>query len=123
MAVLLGAAAAVTAGILMSGEDTVSKTYELGPPPDCTGDACTFADIETTAEVTDTDYIIVGAAVAGAMWLYGLVDGIRAAKRSQTTVEEAPAPSTGFSLQLAPPDGLRLGRGGTGEFTLIRIRL
>jgi hypothetical protein len=119
--VLVGAAAALTAGFLITSEDTLSVSRELLLPPGCTGSSCQY-EVKTTAEVEETDYIIVGAAVAGAFWLYGLIDGIVTAKRTHALTEEPSQANGGLSLEIAPRDGIRVNLHGETEFTFIRIR-
>ncbi len=119
--VLGGAAAALAAGFLITSEDTLSATRELLLPPGCSGSSCQY-EVRTTAQVETTDYIIVGAAVAGAFWLYGLIDGIVTAKRSQIPTEMPSEGGAGLSLRIAPPDGIRVTRHGETEITFIRIR-
>jgi len=119
--VLLGTAAALAAGFLITSQDTLSVTRELLQPPGCTGSSCQY-EVRTTAEVEETDYVIVGAAVAGAFWLYGLIDGIVSAKRSQVQTDAPSGANDGLSLRVAPPDGIRVTRYGDAEITFIRIR-
>ena len=119
--VLGGAAAALTAGFLLSSEDTLSVMRELIATEPCI-QTCSY-EVVTTAEVEEKNYVVVGAAVAGAFWLYGLIDGILAAKKSQTVADSVQEPGgQGMSLQLAPPDGVRFGRNGEVELTFLRIR-
>ena len=120
--VLGGAAAALTAGFLLSSEDTLSVMRELIATENCTQSACAY-EVRTTAEVEEKDYVVVGVAVAGAFWLYGLVDGILAAKKSQRAAASEQEPGgQGMSLEIAPPDGVRFGRHGEVELTFVRIR-
>jgi hypothetical protein len=121
MVVLGGAAAALTAGFLLTSEDTVSVARRTIQQPSCTGSNCSY-EVETTAEVEETDYVVVGAAVAGAFWLYGLIDGILTAKKSQTAASDSAANSGGLSLEIAPRDGIRFTPRGEAELTFIRIR-
>jgi hypothetical protein len=121
--VLAGVAAALTAGFLIKSEDTLSvtRTTQL---PDCdTPDRCVYA-VTTTAEVRESSNLAIGAAVAGAFWLYGLVDGIRSAKRyrpQQSTVEEDNG--LGASLELLPRGGVTYRPTGELELTLVKVRL
>jgi len=120
--VLGGAAAALAAGFLLSSEDTLSVTRELLIPETCTGSACRY-EVRTTADVEEKNYVIVGAAVAGAFWLYGFVDGILTAKKSRQPVSsQLQQNGQGLSLQIAPPDGVRVGSSGRVELTFVRIR-
>lgn len=120
--VLGGATAALAAGFLLSSEDTLSVMRELIATENCTQSACAY-EVRTTAEVEEKDYVVVGVAVAGAFWLYGLVDGILAAKKSQRAAASEQEPGgQGMSLEIAPPDGVRFGRHGEVELTFVRIR-
>ena len=66
----------------------------------------------------------IGAAVAGAFWLYGLVDGIRSAKRYRP--EQPPSEAEdgqSASLELFPRGGAVYRATGDLDFTLLRVRL
>jgi hypothetical protein len=119
--VLGGAAAALAAGFLLTSEDTISVVRRTIQQPSCTGSNCSY-EVETTAEVEETDYVVVGAAVAGAFWLYGLIDGIMTAKKSQAGAAKSASDGGGLSLEIAPRDGIRVTSRGEAELTLIRIR-
>lgn len=124
--VLLGAAAAVTAGFLISSEDTLSVTPELVSfecPVPSQPTSCSYR-VNVTVEKEETSYVVVGAAVAGAFWLYGLIDGIIAAKKSRAAPAQAEQldANPGLSLELIPRDGLRVGADGSVEFTVARVR-
>ncbi len=120
--VLAGAAAALAAGFLLTSEDTLSAIRVPTAPPGCVGARCDYP-VRTTAEIEETSYIVVGAAVAGAFWLYGLIDGIRTANRSgETPAAGQQRNGQGLSLQIAPVDGIRVGRNGDVELTFVRIR-
>ena len=65
---------------------------------------------------------MVGIAVAGALWAYGLVDGIRTAKKSEATPREPVVPGgAGLSLELLPSDGIRVSQAGAVDLTLLRV--
>ena len=120
LAIMVGSAGALTAGLLISDEDLLSVERHV---QDNTCDAdqgtCSLTS-GNEAEVEETDYLVVGAAVAGALWLYGLIDGIRAASSDRSAGEAFPE-SQQLSLRLAPADGIRYGTGGEVEVTLFRL--
>ncbi len=122
--VLLGAAGALTAGYLLTSENVLSTTLTPTATPNCDAQqaSCTIS-VDKQTEIETTRQIVVGAAVAGAFWLYGLVDGIRSAKRAPATTDELGVePESALSLELVPADGLRVSVGGEAELTLLRIR-
>jgi hypothetical protein len=120
--VLAGAAAALAAGFLLTSEDTLSAIRVPTAPPACVGASCDYP-VQTTAEIEETSYIVIGAAVAGAFWLYGLIDGIRTANKSRETPAAGEQRNgQGLSLEIAPADGIRVGRNGEVELTFVRIR-
>jgi hypothetical protein len=121
--VLAGVAAALTAGFLIKSEETdsLSRSTQL---PDCdTPNRCVYR-VATTAWGTETNNLVIGAAAAGAFWLYGLVDGIRSAKRyhpEQPTAEEESR--LGASLELLPRGGVVRKANGDLDLTLLKVRL
>lgn len=122
LGIVVGSAAAVVASLLISSEDTIDLAFTpTTSQPTGPGSAQVYTgDFEAT--IDETSYFVVGAAVAGALWAYGLVDGILAARKSRRPpaggeLDEDP----GLSLQVAPIDGVRVGPDGTTEITLIRI--
>lgn len=121
--VLLGAAAGLTAGYLITRDEVLSTTLTPTATPNCDvqQSVCTIA-VDKQTEVEETRQIVVGAAIAGAFWLYGLVDGIRSAKRAPVTTDAMGEPGSGLSLELIPADGLRVSVSGDAELTLLRIR-
>jgi hypothetical protein len=123
-AVLAGSAAALAAGYFITSEEVLSVSYSATDPGTCApeGSPCTF-DVTRSEEVKTTNNLIYGAAAAGALWLYGLIDGIRSAKQSQVAPAEGQDDgSTGISLEIAPADGVRYTAFGELELTFIRIR-
>jgi hypothetical protein len=120
--ILVGAAAAVAVGALLTSEDTTNVAFTSSGSPGGPSDSRAYpVDVETTIE--EKNYIVVGAAVAGALWLYGLIDGIMTAKRSQTPPAQDEADGDpGLSLQLLPIDGIRIAPAGFSQITLIRIK-
>jgi hypothetical protein len=122
--ILVGAAGALAAGYFITSEEVLAVSYAPAGTPVCdtSGSPCGI-DVEKTETVEETNKIVIGAAVAGALWLYGLIDGIRSAKKSQATpVEEQEFQSPGLSLELAPADGIRYTAYGAVDITFIRIR-
>jgi hypothetical protein len=122
--VLAGSAAALAAGYFITSEEVLSVSYSATDPGTCApeGSPCTY-DVIRSEEVKTTNNLIYGAAAAGALWLYGLIDGIRSAKQSQVAPAEGPdSGSPGVSLEIAPADGVRYTAFGELELTLIRIR-
>ncbi len=121
--VLAGAAAALTAGYLITTEDTLNVTRSSGLPDCDTPNRCVY-DVTSEAEIEKTRSLVIGAAVAGAFWLYGLIDGIRTAKSYQPDQPFDEGQSErNFSLELAPPDGVRLRANGDVDLTILRVRL
>lgn len=122
-AVLAGSAAALAAGYLITSEEVLSVSYSATQPGDCSQpESCTF-DVTRTEEVKTTRNLVYGAVAAGALWVYGLIDGIRSAKNSQIAPAEGQDGATpGMSLELAPADGVRYTAFGEVKLTFIRIR-
>ncbi|UCC72860.1 MAG: Ig-like domain-containing protein [Gemmatimonadota bacterium] len=125
VAILAGSAAALAAGYFITTEEVLSVSYDATAPGSCDpseGTPCTYS-VTRFEEVKETNNLVYGAAAAGALWLYGLVDGIRAAKNSQTLPAEEQDPrSPGISLEILPADGVRYTALGEVELTFIRIR-
>ncbi len=124
LAVLGGSAAALAAGYLITSEEVVGVSYTANGTPQCdaTGTSCTYP-VTKVEEVEETRQIVYGAAAAGALWLYGLIDGVRTAKRSQAgSAEDQVSEDRGVSLEVAPADGVRYTAFGEVELTFIRIR-
>jgi hypothetical protein len=121
--VLTGAAAALVAGYFITSEDTLSVTRSSGLPDCDTPSRCIY-DVTSEAEIEKTNGLAIGAAVAGAFWLYGLIDGIRAAKSTQPAqpFDEGEGEQN-VSFQLAPPDGVRFRANGDVDVTILRVRL
>lgn len=123
-AVLAGSAAALAAGYFITSEEVLSVSYSATDPGSCApeGSPCTF-DVTRSEEVETTNNLIYGAAAAGALWLYGLIDGIRSARQSQVAPAERQGDGgQGVSLEIVPADGVRYTAFGELELTLIRIR-
>lgn len=122
--VLLGAAASLAAGYLISSEEVLDVSYEASGVRSCdpgTG-SCTYP-VNRIEEVEETRQIVIGAAAAGAFWLYGLVDGIRSARAYRSTPPEDEGDSSpAMSVELLPPDGVRLTAWGEVDLTFIRVR-
>ncbi len=121
--VLAGAAGALAAGYLITTEDTLDVTRTT-QQEDCDTPNTCINQTETTAEAEQTRSVVIGAAVAGAFWLYGLIDGIRSAKKyrpEQPLGEQQD--QQGISLELAPPDGVRFRANGDVDLTIVRVRL
>ncbi|MGD8698094.1 MAG: Ig-like domain-containing protein [Gemmatimonadales bacterium] len=121
--VVAGVAAALTAGFLITNEDTLSVTRSTQLPDCDTPDRCVY-QVTTTAAVKETNNLAIGAAVAGAFWLYGLVDGIRSAKRYRP--EQPPSEAEdgqSASLELFPRGGAVYRTTGDLDLTLLRVRL
>ncbi|UCC83000.1 MAG: Ig-like domain-containing protein [Gemmatimonadota bacterium] len=132
LAVLAGSAAALAAGYFITTDEVIGSSYTADGTESCTLDPgtgaviCTYPVIRTD-QVEETRQIVYGAVAAGALWLYGLIDGIRNAKKSQIPPAEAEAGgpvggSPGTTLELAPLDGIRYTASGELEVTLLRIR-
>lgn len=121
--VAAGVAAALTAGFLITSKDTlgVTRSAEL---PDCdTPNRCVYP-VASEFQVKKTNNVVIGAAVAGVFWLYGLVDGIRSAKRyqpAQPMVEEENV--SGVSLEILPRDGFARRPNGDVDLTVLKVRL
>ncbi len=122
--VLLGAAGALAAGYLITSQEELSMTLSPTAPQSCDPLAAFCrVSVSKESEIKETRQIVIGAAVAGAFWLYGLVDGIRSAKRAPGALLEGEGEGDpGLSLELVPADGLRLTASGDTQITLIRIR-
>ncbi|KPK82203.1 MAG: hypothetical protein AMS25_03245 [Gemmatimonas sp. SM23_52] len=122
--VLLGAAASLAAGYLIKSEEVLDVSYEASGVRSCdpgTG-SCTYP-VNRIEEVEETRRIVIGAAAAGAFWLYGLIDGIRSARAYRSTPSDGEDDmSPAMSLELVPPDGVRLTAWGEVELTFIRVR-
>lgn len=124
VAVLVGSAGALAAGYFITSEEVLSVSYSATDPGSCApeGSPCTF-DVTRSEEVKTTNNLVYGAAAAGALWLYGLIDGIRSARQSQVAPSDGQDDgSPGVSLEIAPADGVRYTAFGELELTLIRIR-
>jgi hypothetical protein len=122
VAVLAGSAAALAAGYLITSEEVLSVSYSATDPGTCQAGTCTF-DVTRSEEVKETNNLVYGAAAAGALWLYGLIDGIRSARKSQVAPLEGQGDaSPGVSLEVMPADGVRYTAFGELELTFIRIR-
>ncbi|MGD2152541.1 MAG: Ig-like domain-containing protein [Gemmatimonadales bacterium] len=120
--VLAGSAAAVAAGYFITSEEVLSVSYSATDPGTCEASSCTF-NVTRSEEVKTTNNLVYGAAAAGALWLYGLIDGIRSAKQSQVAPTGAGGDAgPGVSLEVIPADGVRYTAYGEIELTLIRIR-
>ncbi|MGD2217888.1 MAG: Ig-like domain-containing protein [Gemmatimonadales bacterium] len=121
-AVLAGSAAALAAGYFITSEEVLSVSYSATDPGTCNAGSCTF-DVTRSEEVKETNNLVYGAAAAGAIWIYGLIDGIRSARKSQVApAEEEGDASPGISLEVMPADGVHYTAFGELELTIIRIR-
>jgi len=120
--VLAGSAAAVAAGYFITSEEVLSVSYSASDPGTCEAGSCTF-NVTRSEEVETTRNLVYGAAAAGALWLYGLIDGIRSARQSRVAPTGEPADADhGVSLEVVPADGVRYTAHGELELTFIRIR-
>jgi hypothetical protein len=120
--IVVGAAAAVAVGALITSEDTTSISFTPTGAPTCTDTTCEYP-VRADATIDEKNYIVVGAAVAGALWLYGLIDGIATAKKMPgTPVQDETGQDPGLSLQLMPADGIKIAPSGYTEITFIRIQ-
>jgi hypothetical protein len=122
IAILVGSAAAIGVGVLLTSEDTSDVAFTATGPPSCSETSCSYP-VDVNATINETNYVVVGAAVAGALWLYGLIDGMIAAKNSRVP----PSPEDmegdpGLSLQVVPVDGIRVSRNGYTEITFLRVK-
>ena len=118
--ILAGSAAALAAGFLITSEDTMPAQPLL--QESCADTNCTLT-LAAVSDVTTKSLAVAGIAVAGALWAYGLIDGIRTAKKSQATTTEPTLPgSQGFSFQLLPADGVQVDRWGRVELTFVRVQ-
>lgn len=124
--VLLGAAGALAAGYLITTEDIVdeTRTPTSGPVCDEILGNCSYSGVVTTVVKEESRQIVIGAAVAGAFWLYGLIDGIRTAGKSPRTTLSAGESSGNARMRLTvlPPDGLAISGDGDLRLTLIRLQ-
>jgi hypothetical protein len=124
-AILIGSGAAIAAGLLITSEEVIGVSLQP-TTPNCNPVAgtCLYQDADTRVTVEETGYFAVGAAVAGALWVYGLIDGVRAAKKSQAEARaDQGGANPGLSLRIAPPEGIKISPSGYTEITLIQIRL
>jgi hypothetical protein len=123
--VMLGAAASLAAGYLISSEEVLDVSYTASGVESCdpASGSCTYP-VSRDEEVEETRQIVIGAAAAGAFWLYGLIDGIRNARAYESAPSEDAEDdmSQAPSLELMPPDGVRFTARGEVELTFIRIR-
>jgi hypothetical protein len=119
--ILAGSAAAIAAGFLITSEDTVASEPVLNET--CVDGSCVLEVASASQVEKKKDMLVVGAAVAGALWAYGLVDGILTAKKSKPSpARPADRFDGGLSVQLLPEDGIRVGRAGSVDLTLVRLR-
>ncbi len=118
--VLLGSAAVLAAGFLISSEDTLPAVPLVSGS--CEETSC-LLQVKSVSEVQTTSFVVAGVVVAAALWAYGLVDGIRAASRSELVPAEPGASGdAGLSLEFLPRDGIRVSRAGDVDLTLLRVR-
>jgi len=118
--VVAGAAAALAAGYLIKTEDPIGDPVFVVPEGStCTPSSC---DVSRVQEIEETRQLIIGAAVAGAFWVYGLVDGILAAKRTQRAPSSGEMTRRGMTIQVVPGDGIRVAGDGGLDMTLVRVR-
>ncbi len=118
--ILAGSAVALAAGFLITSEDTLPSQPLL--QESCADTNCTLT-LAAVSDVTTKSLAVAGIAVAGALWAYGLIDGIRTAKKSQVTTSEPTLPgSQGLSFQLLPADGVHVDRWGRVELTFVRVQ-
>jgi len=121
--VAAGVAAALTAGFLITSKDTLGVTHSAELPDCDTPNRCVYP-VASEFQVKKTNNVVIGAAVAGVFWLYGLVDGIRSAKRyqpAQPMVEEENV--SGVSLEILPRDGFARRPNGDVDLTVLKVRL
>ncbi|UCC49307.1 MAG: Ig-like domain-containing protein, partial [Gemmatimonadota bacterium] len=87
--VLLGAAASLAAGYVISSEEVLDVSYTASGVESCdaASGSCTYP-VTRDEEVEETRQIVIGAAAAGAFWLYGLIDGIRSARAYESAPSE-----------------------------------
>ena len=117
--ILGGSAAALAAGFLITSEESSPAQPQM--IESCEDTFCVL-QVANVSEVTTTSLAVVGIAVAGALWAYGLVDGIRTAKKSEATTREAVIPGdAGLSFELLPSDGIRVSQAGAVDLTLLRV--
>ncbi|UCF18904.1 MAG: Ig-like domain-containing protein [Gemmatimonadota bacterium] len=134
--VLVGAAAGLAAGYFITSEEITDQSFSPTGSASCdpTGSPCTFPASRTDT-IETTRNIAIGAAVAGAFWLYGLIDGIRSAKSARPSSSSAPLEeenepgeqggvdsSTSLRIEILPADGLRVTADGELELSVIRIK-
>lgn len=118
--ILAGSAVALAAGFLITSEDTLPAQPLL--QESCAEANCTLT-LAAVSDVSTKSLAVAGIAVAGVLWAYGLIDGIRTAKKSRATTSQPTLPqSQGFSLQLLPADGVRVDRWGRVELTFVRVQ-
>ncbi len=120
--VLLGVGGALAAGYFITTEDTLSIDQTLGAST-CTGSSCTF-DVNNEITLEESRSVIVGAAVAGAFWLYGFIDGIMTASSSGRPMDDGQmdGEELGLSIEIAPQDGIDFQANGDVDITFIRIK-
>lgn len=117
--VAAGAVTSLVAGYLITTEDEIGEpTFTVIDPEQCTQTSC---PVRVTRRFEETRQVLIGAAVASAFWIYGLVDGIMTARRSQRATRGGDALGPGTALRLVPPDGLRASLDGEIEITLVRV--
>ena len=129
--VLLGAAGALAAGYLITTTDSALSNATATAPPTCdpANGSCSVP-IRVTLTETEERAVIAGAIVAGAFWIYGLIDGIRSAKRSgvraeSDIMEDQPVRNDrdmSFRIEFAPRDGFIYRANGDMDITIIRIK-
>ena len=119
--VLVGVAAALTAGYLITNDDTLGVTRRAQLPDCDTPDRCVYA-VSSEFQVRETNRLVIGAAVAGAFWLYGLIDGIRSAKHYRLEQPALEEDGPGVSLELLPRDGVVYRADGALDVTLVKVR-
>jgi hypothetical protein len=118
--ILGGAAAALAAGFLITSEDTLPAQPAL--QENCVNASCVL-QVQSVSQVETTrSFLVAGAVVAGALWVYGLWDGIRTAKRSRPTYQQSPNPLGASAIEFLPRDGIRAAGNGEVDLTLVRIR-
>ena len=117
--VAAGALTSLVAGYLITTEDEIGEpTFTVIDPEQCTSTSC---PVRVTRRIEETRQVLIGAAVASAFWIYGLVDGIMTARRSERAARRGGLSAPGTALLLVPPDGVRASRYGGLEITLLRV--
>ena len=119
--VLAGVAAALTAGYLITNDDTLGVTRSAQLPDCDTPNRCVYA-VSSEFQVRETNSLVIGAAVAGAFWLYGLIDGVRSAKHYRLEQPALEEEGPGVSLELLPRDGVVYRANGELDVTLVKVR-